>query len=244
MARPPGHNTDRNKYPHSCCTSIHIFYSSFHLATKQHHGYCWKQYISCLAKKYREVSSSQRRNSANGRRFIPTDNSARLCSQQGLTRWKMAMSLFQTCHLLAGGGGREDIQSLKNPQFVLVFINRSRLKVENCQLLDLMAMVANKLVTSAQRCDVIWDAEAITWCSCLSSGVLKRRDFVICSAWSLSLFLTLLVLCSSSCCPAALQQVRRGCPLLRVCMATDTWQPEPISLLIRSMHLLVSTLLH
>jgi len=51
---------------------------------------------------------------------------------------------------------------LKNPQFVLVFINRSRLKVENCQLLDLMAMVANKLVTSAQRCDVIWDAEAIT----------------------------------------------------------------------------------
>lgn len=37
------------------------------------------------------------------RRFIPMDDSVSLCSQQGLTWWKMAMSLFQTCHLLFGG---------------------------------------------------------------------------------------------------------------------------------------------
>lgn len=50
----------------------------------------------------------------------------------------------------------------KNPQFVLVFINNgSRVRAENCQLLDLMTVVAAEMVTSAQRSDVTWGAEAI-----------------------------------------------------------------------------------
>lgn len=86
--------------------------------------------------------------------------SVRLCSQQGLTQWKMAMSLFQTCHLLFEGWWC--FSHLKNPQFVLVFVNNwSRLRAENCQLLDLMAVVATEVVMSAQTSNVIWDAELI-----------------------------------------------------------------------------------
>lgn len=47
------------------------------------------------------------------------DDSVRLCSQQGSTWWKMAMSLFQTCHLLFG---RVVVfQSLKKSSFFSSF---------------------------------------------------------------------------------------------------------------------------
>lgn len=51
-------------------------------------------------------------------------------------------------------------QSLNKPSVCSSF-HKLKQTAENCQLLDVMAVVAIEMVTSAQRSDVIWDAEAI-----------------------------------------------------------------------------------
>lgn len=107
MARPPGYNNNRNRYP-QLLRRHSDFYSSFHLTPKQHHGYCWKQDISCLVAKYMEASSLHRRKSVSGRGFIPMEQGfpSKLYSQQDLTWWwEMAMSLFQTSQLPFEEGG-------------------------------------------------------------------------------------------------------------------------------------------
>lgn len=138
VAGAPGHNGNGNRYPHSCCTTVHGFYSSFRLTTNQHHGYCWKQGVSCIAATYREVSSSQRRKCVNGRRSIPMGDSARLRSQRGLTGFDVVENgNVPVSDLSPSVWGVVVFSHWKNPIFFLVSINNwSRLRAENCQLLD------------------------------------------------------------------------------------------------------------